>query len=304
MLQERIQNEGIGNDDDGEALARRADRRWHDRPGRPSGDRVDGGPCLTTKRREPDGGPRGHARRAAAARAARGGRARVGRAGSGERRARRPLRGRAGRRRSSSTVTRSDTLVVRVRPDAWRRAAEVAQGRSSTATTSPSSSGIDWAARAAGRATRAAATRRRRCSRPRRRSARPAPPGGSRCSRTCSRPSPLGRHAQGRRRRAPTRASSHGCPCTRAPTGTSASAGRCTASCFDGHPSLRHLYLPSGVRGASAAQGLPAARPRREAVARPRRRRGDARGARAERRGGGRRRRAGRGEVRVERAVT
>ena len=46
---------------------------------------------------------------------------------------------------------------------------------------------------------------------------------------------------------------------------------------FDGHPSLRHLYLPVGVRGASAAQGLPVARARGEAVARSRRRRADAR---------------------------
>ena len=31
---------------------------------------------------------------------------------------------------------------------------------------------------------------------------------------------------------------------------------------FDGHPDLRHLYLPVRVRGPPAAQGLPAARPR------------------------------------------
>ena len=56
---------------------------------------------------------------------------------------------------------------------------------------------------------------------------------------------------------------------------------------FDGHPDLRHIYLPARVRGPPAAQGLPAARPRREAVAGHRRRRAHAR--RGRRRGRGRR---------------
>ncbi len=60
---------------------------------------------------------------------------------------------------------------------------------------------------------------------------------------------------------------------------------------FDGHPSLRHLYLPGRVRGAPAAQGLPAARAGGEAVARDRRRRADAGrgrpGRRSSNRGGG-----------------
>ena len=59
---------------------------------------------------------------------------------------------------------------------------------------------------------------------------------------------------------------------------------------FDGHPSLRHLYLPVGVRGSPAAQGLPAARARGEAVAGPRRRRADAGRSRRRRRSRGRRR--------------
>ena len=59
---------------------------------------------------------------------------------------------------------------------------------------------------------------------------------------------------------------------------------------FEGHPGLRHIYLPTRVRRPSAAQGLPAPHPRREAVARHRRRRADARRTRR------RRRRRGRGE--------
>ena len=50
---------------------------------------------------------------------------------------------------------------------------------------------------------------------------------------------------------------SRGCRCTRAPTGTSASAGRCTASCFDGHPALRHLYLPSEFEGHPLRKDFP-----------------------------------------------
>ena len=45
---------------------------------------------------------------------------------------------------------------------------------------------------------------------------------------------------------------------------------------FDGHPDLRHIYLPDGLRGPPAAQGLPAAGPHGEAVAGHRRRRADA----------------------------
>ena len=37
---------------------------------------------------------------------------------------------------------------------------------------------------------------------------------------------------------------------------------------FDGHPGLRHLYLPGAFEGLPAAQGLPAAGPRDQAVAR------------------------------------
>ena len=48
-----------------------------------------------------------------------------------------------------------------------------------------------------------------------------------------------------------------GCRSTRAPTGTSASAGRCTASRFDGHPSLRHLYLPSEFEGHPLRKDFP-----------------------------------------------
>ena len=46
---------------------------------------------------------------------------------------------------------------------------------------------------------------------------------------------------------------------------------------FDGHPSLRHLYLPSEFEGHPLAQGLPVARARGEAVARTGGRRTDAR---------------------------
>ena len=66
---------------------------------------------------------------------------------------------------------------------------------------------------------------------------------------------------------------------------------------FDGHPSLRHLYLPSEFEGHPLAQGLPAARARGEAVARSRGRRADARRRDSRRRdrgdrSGGRRRSA------------
>ena len=68
---------------------------------------------------------------------------------------------------------------------------------------------------------------------------------------------------------------------------------------FDGHPDLRNMYLPDRVRGLPAAQGLPAARPHGEAVARHRRRRADARGGR--RREGERRRRVARRRPRARR---
>ena len=47
------------------------------------------------------------------------------------------------------------------------------------------------------------------------------------------------------------------CRCTRAPTGTSASAGRCTASGSTAIPSLRHLYLPAEFEGHPLRKDFP-----------------------------------------------
>ena len=77
-----------------------------------------------------------------------------------------------------------------------------------------------------------------------------------------------------------------GCRSTPAPTGTSASAGRCTASASTATPAAPPV--PAGrVRGPPAAQGLPAPRARGEALAGPRRRRADARSGDDARHGGG-----------------
>ncbi len=53
--------------------------------------------------------------------------------------------------------------------------------------------------------------------------------------------------------------------------------GRCTGFTFDGHPKLRHLYLPLEFEGHPLRKDLPAAGPHREAVARLGERRADAR---------------------------
>ena len=164
--------------------------------------------------------------------------------------------------------------VVRVRRDAGA-GPEVAS-RSSTATTSrssPPSTGMPAPGGRRGPSGDTSSPVQPSRDRP---TAPPAPTAASRCSRTCSPRAPLGLTLKVDVDEAAARAS-RGWRCTRAPTGTSASAGRCSAFMFDGHPALRHLYLPSRVRGPSAAQGLPAAVAGREAVAGPRRRRADAR---------------------------
>ena len=60
---------------------------------------------------------------------------------------------------------------------------------------------------------------------------------------------------------------------------------------FDGHPALRHLYLPSEFEGHPLRKDFPLLSRVGEAVARPRRRRAHARGAERRRRAPQRRRR-------------
>ena len=134
----------------------------------------------------------------------------------------------------------------------------------STATTCRSSSGDRLDAGTARKvATTPAATRRRRCSRRRRTYGAAGSAGRFQVfAHVQSTSTALGRDVQGRRRRGSRRWSSRGCRCTPAPTGTSASAGRCTASCstatrrcatstspseFEGHPLRKDFPLLARV---------------------------------------------------------
>ena len=180
--------------------------------------------------------------------------------------------------RSSSTPTRSARSSCGSRPDAWRQAGRGRAQRSSSATTSRSSPASTGSRRPsegdeAGGDTSApvqptemtfgAAGSDGPLPGVRARAVDAAGTGASRSRSTSTRPA--------------ARWPSRGCPSTPAPTGTSASAGRCSASCFDGHPSLRHLYLPAEFEGHPLRKDFPLLVAGREAVARPRRRRADAR---------------------------
>ena len=167
------------------------------------------------------------------------------------------LHGASSATRSSSTASAFGGLVVRVQPDAWRRTAQFCKQQLGCDYLS-FVSGIDWMPTPDGR--------RRRFGRHvgagaaegddvrRRRVGGPLP--GVRVRRVDA--SARARaHVQDRRRRRRRRTPSRGCRCTPAPTGTSARRGRCTASSFDGHPSLRHLYLPSEFEGHPLRKDFP-----------------------------------------------
>ena len=176
MLQERIQNEGIGNDElakrwRGEpnvvpdvpaSAARRRSRLPDDEtpteePAEATGALRRGCPRPSPTRCRPSCSP-GWSRSSATP-------------SSRRRRAREPRRPRRGPTRGVA------------RPRSPRTSSSATTSRSSRASTgSPPHA----------RATKRAATRRRRCSPPRRPTAPPGRPVGSRCSRTCSRPPATG----------------------------------------------------------------------------------------------------------------
>ena len=93
----------------------------------------------------------------------------------------------------------------------------------------------------------------------------------------------FGAHAQGRPRRRRRRRSTRWIPVYAGANWHEREAWEMFGITFEGHPDLAHIYLPGDVRGPPAAQGLPAAGPRGEAVARHRRRRAHARRGRARR---------------------
>ena len=201
------------------------------------------------------------------------------------------LRGASSATRSSSTPTLRHARRARAprRLAPRRRGREGATSTATTSRSSPASTG---------------SRRRRRGRRGRRRhvvagaaagddSAPPAPTAASRCSRTCS---PRSRHwgitlkADVDERGAARR--SRGCRSTPGADWHERECWEMYGFVLRRPPALAPPLPPVGVRGAPAAQGLPAARAGREAVARPRRRRADARGSDRRRR----RRRGRRGE--------
>ena len=156
-----------------------------------------------------------------------------------------------------------DDIVVRVRPDAWRHAAERRQGRARAATTSRFIVGHRLGAGAQGEGDEGSSD-----------TSSPVQPtemtfgaAGSAgrfqvFAHVQSTRRHWGVHAQGRRRRSRPARRVVGVRCTRAPTGTSASAGRCTASCstgtrasgtstcrcaFEGHPLRKDFPLLARV---------------------------------------------------------
>ena len=170
-------------------------------------------------------------------------------------------------------------LVVRVRPDAWRRAADGGAKPTSTATTSRSSSGIDWHARteAAGRRGRrqrhVVAGAARHDDVRRRRLRRPLP--GVR-PRAVDQPKHWGVTIKTDVNEAAPVVDSW-VPVYPGADWHERECWEMYGIGFDGSPEAPSPVPARRVRGAPAAQGLRAARPRGEAVARARRRRADAR---------------------------
>ena len=163
------------------------------------------------------------------------------------------LRAELGRRRSSTSHLKpGDDLWVRVRTDAWRGAGEVARDRLGLRLLLlPVGHRLDAVAlrQGRGRPDRAAARARRPRSMPGRTpAARPA----SRCSPGClSTQRPRRAHAQGRR---PRRQPHDRAPGSRVYAGANwheREAWEMFGITFVGHPDLRHIYLPTRLRGLS-----------------------------------------------------
>ena len=131
----------------------------------------------------------------------------------------------------------------------WRAAAEVAKGAARLRLPllhRRASTGCRLRRRVA---TTPAATRRHRCSRPRPPTAPPAPRVASRCSRACSPPRGTG-GSPSRPTSTTSRCScSRGCRCTPGADWHERECWEMFGFVFDGHPALRHLYLPSEFEG-------------------------------------------------------
>ena len=119
--------------------------------------------------------------------------------------------------------------------------------------------GIDWMPTPSSPRTRGLGRHvARRCSRARPRTASPAPKAASRCSHASTRRTPARALTLQDRRRDPTPcASSRGRRYIRAPTGTSVRCWEMYGIGFDGHPALRHLYLPAEFEGHPLRKDFP-----------------------------------------------